>query len=83
MTAPHMPMMNDNGLLNCPFCGCDEAGIAVDEDGWEYIECSDCYCRTDAFRNRPIMINAWNTRNGHLYTADDFNQAAEEREHGL
>ena len=83
MTAPHMPMMNDNGLLSCPFCGCDDAGIAVDEDGWEYIECSDCYCRTDAFISRPIMINAWNTRNGHLYNADDFYQAAAERENGL
>lgn len=39
MSAPHMPMMNDEGLLECPFCGCDDVGIAIDEDGWEYIEC--------------------------------------------
>ena len=83
MSAPHMPMMNDNGLLDCPFCSCNEVGIAVDEDGWEYIECGDCYCRTDAFRNRELMTKSWNTRNGHLYTADDFNQATEERDYGL
>lgn len=21
MTVPHMPMMNEQGLLECPFCG--------------------------------------------------------------
>lgn len=83
MTVPHMPMMNEQGFLNCPFCGCDDVGIAIDEDGWEYIECGDCYCRTDAFHNRELMTKSWNTRNGHLYTAEDFNQVAEERDYGL
>lgn len=77
------PMMNDYGLLECPFCGCSDVGIATDEDGWEYIECGDCYGRTDAFRNRKLMTMRWNTRNGHLYTADDYKQDAEERKHGL
>lgn len=80
MSAPHMPMMNANGFLQCPFCGCDEVGVASDDDGWAYIECSDCFCRTDGFRNPKLMTDTWNTRNGHLYTAGDFNQAAQERE---
>lgn len=25
MSAPHMPMMNDEGLLECPFCGSNDA----------------------------------------------------------
>lgn len=29
------------------------------------------------------MRNVWNTRNGHLYTAEDYKQDALEREHGL
>jgi hypothetical protein len=28
-------------------------------------------------------IKRWNTRNGHLYTDDDYRQDAMEREHGL
>lgn len=77
------PMMNNSGFLNCPFCGCNDVGIATDEDGWEYIECGDCYSRTDAFRNRKLMTEKWNTRDGHLYTADDYKQDAEERKHGF
>ena len=76
-------MMNNSGFLNCPFCGCNDVGIATDEDGWEYIECGDCHGRTDAFRNRGLMTEKWNTRAGHLYTADDYKQDAEERKHGL
>lgn len=77
------PMMNDNGLLECPFCNEISVGVATDEDGWQYIECSDCYCRTDGFRNTKLMVERWNTRNGHLYTADDYKQDAMERANGL
>lgn len=74
---------NSGGLLDCPFCGCNEVGVASDDDGWAYIECRDCYCRTDGFRSPTLMRNVWNTRNGHLYTAEDYKQDALEREHGL
>lgn len=80
MSAPHMPMMNDEGLLECPFCGCDKVELTGDDEGWAFIQCDKCYCRTDGFRNPRLMIDTWNTRNGYIYTAEDFNQAAQERE---
>lgn len=80
MSAPHMPMMNNEGLLECAHCASLNVGIEIDDDGWSYIECHDCMIRTDGYRNGPSMRSTWNTRRGHLYTADDFNQAAQERE---
>ena len=82
MSAPHMPMMNDEGLLECPFCGSNEATIDR-EDGLSQIVCLKCAIATDLYRQESFIIKKWNTRGGYLYTADDFNQAAEERDHGL
>ena len=80
MTAPHMPMMNDEGLLECPFCGSNEARLY---SGGGYCVICKCGCSTDDWLVRPAAIRQWNTRNGHLYTSDNFNQAAEERDYGL
>lgn len=82
MSAPHMPMMNEEGILECPLC---QATIAhADAIGGEWVvECYECGCRTGTYMTDKGAIESWNTRNGHLYTADDFNQAAEERNHGL
>ena len=82
MSAPHMPMMNDEGLLECPFCGSSETTMDR-EDGLSQIVCLGCGIATDLYQQKSVIIKKWNTRNGHLYTADDFNQAAEERDYGL
>lgn len=79
MTAPHMPMMNDDGLLGCPFCG----GIKphLEKTGNDYfVACEKCGCGTDEWLKPESAINAWNTRNGHLWTKQDFKDAAWERQ---
>lgn len=83
MTAPHMPMMNDEGLLECPFCGDTHAYIDNDGPGAFYVACSQCGCGTDEWPHQASAVKSWNTRNGHLYTAEDFNQAAQERDYEL
>lgn len=82
MTAPHMPMMNEEGILECPLC---QATIAHADsiDGKWVVECYECGCRSGVYMTGKGAIESWNTRNGHLYTADDFNQAAQERDYGL
>lgn len=79
MTAPYMPMMNEEGILECPLC---QATIAHSDsiDGEWVVECYECGCRYGVYMTGKGAIESWNTRNGHLYTADDFNQAAEERD---
>lgn len=78
MSAPHMPMMNGEGLLTCPFCSDSETTIDTD-DGLSQVVCLGCGIATDFYRQKSLLITKWNTRNGHLYTAEDFNQAAQER----
>lgn len=79
MTVPYTPMMNEEGLLECPFCGGGET--TMDRDGGlSQIVCLGCGIATDLYQQKSTIIKKWNTRNGHLYTADDFNQAAEERD---
>lgn len=78
------PMMNDDGLLECPFCG----GISAYKDychrrSMHKVSCGDCGCGTDEWIYEEGAVKSWNTRNGHLYTADDYKQDAEERKHGL
>ena len=79
MSAPHMPMMNDYGLLECPFCGCDDVSVINGGEGLR-VECGDCFCRTDSYCCASTAMKKWNTRRGHLYTAEDFNQAEQGRE---
>ena len=82
MSAPHMPMMNEEELLECPFCGSLEVYCFKCDDGWR-AECNECGCSSDVHVTKLAAATQWNTRSGHLYTADDFNQAAEERDYGL
>lgn len=82
MSAPHMPMMNEQGFLNCPFC-CSLRVEAVKDSVCTFIQCVECGSRSDDWFKKDTAVMKWNTRNGHLYTADDFNQAAEERDYGL
>lgn len=82
MSAPNIPMMNDEGLLECPFCGSLEVYL-LDELVLSHVSCSSCDARTDDHFDASMAVKSWNTRNGHVYTADDFNQAVEEREYGL
>lgn len=83
MSAPHMPMMNGEGLLECPFCG-DIDGVSVSQrlignSVYDFVLCWNCGAETGSHLNKKIAEKLWNTRNGHLYTAEDFNQAAQER----
>lgn len=82
MTAPHMPMMNGEGLLKCPFCSSLEVYLS-DELVLSHVYCSSCNVRTDDYLVASSAVKSWNTRGGHLYTTEDFNQSAEERVHGL
>lgn len=79
MSAPHMPMMNDEGLLECERCGSMKvASFAVPRARW--VECLDCGKASDGYFKLIAAFNDWNTRKGYLYTADDFKQSAQERE---
>ena len=80
MSAPHMPMMNDEMLLECPFCGDTHAYMDNDGPGAFYVACSQCGCSTDQWLTHGKAVKSWNTRNGHPYTAEYFNLAAQERE---
>lgn len=76
------PMMNDDGLLGCPFCG--GVNPYLEKTGNDYfVACSQCGCGTDEWLQSESAVKSWNTRNGHLYTADDYKQDAMERAHGL
>lgn len=71
MSAPHTPMMNDEGLLCCPFCGGNKAYLEKSDKDY-FVACEKCGCGTDDWLKPESAINAWNTRNGHLYTKADF-----------
>lgn len=76
------PMMNDDGLLECPFCGSLKVYL-FDELVLSHVFCSSCDSRTDDYLDASMAVKKWNTRGGHLYTVDDYKQDAEERKHGL
>lgn len=78
------PMMNEDGLLECPFCGSGDAYPDSDLNGKRhFVWCGNCGCGTGDRLNISSAVRKWNTRSGHLYTADDYKQDALEREHGL
>lgn len=76
------PMMNDDGLLECPFCGSNYAYSDSQGDDF-FVACAECGNGTDYWIKLESAIKKWNTRNGHLYTADDYKQDAMERANGL
>lgn len=79
------PMMNDIGLLECPFCGQlkDVFIYRTPTYGNYRVACGECETESGMHYSNDDAVKAWNTRNGHLYTADDYKQDAMEREHGL
>jgi hypothetical protein len=76
------PMMNDEGLLECPFCGSNDAYSDSQGDDF-FVACAECGNGTDYWLLLDDAVKKWNTRNGHLYTADDYKQDALERANGL
>lgn len=53
-------------LLPCPFCGGD-AAFDYDDDGWNWIECSQCHTSSKAGVSamedcKPMLAEAWNLR---------------------
>ena len=81
-------MMNDDGLLECAHCG-EVEGVVIGERHFggcticHYVVCTTCGIGTSDIIGMHRAIKRWNTRNGHLYTDDDYRQDAMEREHGL
>lgn len=70
-------VMNDEGLLACPFCGND---AYFENDGSDhFVACEKCGCGTDDWLSKESAVKAWNTRKGHLWTVDDFKQMNAER----
>lgn len=77
-------LMNDEGLLECPLCGGNDAySDFCHRRKKHFVVCGVCSCNTGEQLSMSSAIRNWNTRNGHLYTADDYKQDAEERKHGL
>lgn len=73
MSAPHIHTMNDEALLECPFCGSGDCYPDTDiTNKRHFIWCGSCGCGTGDRLNRASAIRKWNTRNGHLYTKADF-----------
>jgi hypothetical protein len=81
------PMMNDDGLLECAHCGEIDEVITgerlVGDHVYQHVMCMKCGIETGAIDGMHRAVKIWNTRNGHLYTADDYKQDALERKHGL
>lgn len=71
MSAPHMPMMNDDGLLECPFCSSLEVYLS-DELVLSHVYCSSCNVRTDDYLVASSAVKLWNTRGGFTYKDSDF-----------
>jgi len=56
----------DADLLPCPFCG-GSATVDHDDNGWNWVECSNCGASTNAKVSamddcRPLLVEAWNRR---------------------
>lgn len=53
-------------LLPCPFCG-GKAHFDYDDNGWNWIECGECQCATNARVHamdgcKPLLAEQWNKR---------------------
>lgn len=71
MSAPHMPMMNDEGLLECPFCNSPDVDCLEYDDGW-HAECNECDARSKACIDKMCATRKWNTRGGFVYSDSDY-----------
>lgn len=71
--------VDDFYLLPCPFCG--NGGIYTDTNGKaHFVWCDECGCGTGDRPNKASAIRKWNTRGGHLWTKQDFKDAAWEQQ---
>lgn len=80
MSLP-IPMMNDDGLLECAHCSSQETYTA-ERPGYPvefYVECGKCECKTADYLVDKHAIRSWNTRAGHLFTEQDYKDMSEER----
>lgn len=80
MTAPHMPMMNEEGLLECPFCGGSpyEDSNEYDYSIGYYVACKQCGCGTDEWPRQASAVKSWNTRGGFVYSNADYEDINDE-----
>lgn len=76
------PMMGSNGLLECHDCGSIDVSPCVNGSVW-IIECNDCGKKGDEYLRLCTAVRSWNTRDGCLYTVNDYKLDALERKHGL
>lgn len=77
MSTPHMPMMNDEGLLECPFCNSNDAYSDKNIHGY-YVACSQCGCGTDEWLHQASAVKSWNTRGGFVYSNADYEDINDE-----
>lgn len=77
MSAPYMPMMNDEGLLECPFCNSNDAYSDKNIHGY-YVACSQCGCGTDELLHQASAVKSWNTRGGFVYSNADYEDINDE-----
>lgn len=72
-----IPHMNDDGLLECPFCSCLDIGLDVSSGGWSY-GCNNCGASSYIYMLKSGARNSWNTRRGKLHTLESINRSHEE-----
>lgn len=77
MSLP-IPMMNGEGLLECPFCSRADDVFVVDSTLF-YVACGECESTSGHWCSRESAIRYWNTRAGHLFTEQDYKDMNEER----
>ena len=79
MSLP-IPMMNGEGLLECPFCGVASAYNDFCHRRSMYsVRCGDCDCATGEWLHQEGAVKLWNTRAGHLFTEQDYKDMNDER----
>lgn len=50
-------------LEKCPFCG-GEARLlgGPPHNSYYWVQCSECHCRSDLYRNDYVAVQSWNNR---------------------
>ena len=49
-------------LKLCPFCGGEAIFMSDLSESYNFVTCTDCYCRTQVFATKTTPIKIWNTR---------------------